>query len=398
MSFTLTLTALAMAGGIVFGTLLAMMRLSSIKPVSMFAGAYVNLMRSIPLVLVIFWFFFLVPYIGAWILREPNPIRVGAFWSAAITFTLFEAAYYCEIMRAGIQSIPRGQVWSGYALGLDYWQTMARIVLPQAFRNMLPVLLTQTIILFQDTSLVYVISATDFLAPPQKSRTATTAWSRCTVSWPWCISSSRTGCPPGEAAPGSHRNRQVGSHDLDQEREQVVRRLPGPHQLFYRSEKRRSRGRVRAVWERKIDADQMRERPGAVPEGRNHGRRHLGRRPEDGSPKLRSRIGMVFQNFELFPHMTVMRNLTLAQVKVLGRGPDEAMQKGAKAARTRGPRRPQGQVPRPALPGASSSASRSPARSPWTRSRCCSTSRLPRSTRDDQRSARREWSSSPAKA
>jgi glutamate/aspartate transport system permease protein len=76
---------------------------------------------------------------------------------------MFEAAYYCEIMRAGIQSIPRGQVWSGYALGLDYWQTMARIVLPQAFRNMLPVLLTQTIILFQDTSLVYVISATDFL-------------------------------------------------------------------------------------------------------------------------------------------------------------------------------------------------------------------------------------------
>jgi len=168
MTFTLTLTALAMAGGIVFGTLLAMMRLSSMKPVSILAGAYVNLMRSIPLVLVIFWFFFLVPYIGAWILREPNPIKVGAFWSAAITFTLFEAAYYCEIMRAGIQSIPRGQVWSGYALGLDYWQTMARIVLPQAFRNMLPVLLTQTIILFQDTSLVYVISVTDFLGAAAK--------------------------------------------------------------------------------------------------------------------------------------------------------------------------------------------------------------------------------------
>src|SRR5688572_33097347 len=105
MTFTLTLTVLAMTGGIVFGTLLAMMRLSSIKAVSALAGGYVNLMRSIPLVLVIFWFFFLVPYIGAWIIGSNEPVRVGAFLSALITFTLFEAAYYCEIMRAGIQSI-----------------------------------------------------------------------------------------------------------------------------------------------------------------------------------------------------------------------------------------------------------------------------------------------------
>ena len=168
MKFTVTLTLLAMAGGIVFGTILAMMRLSKFKPLAIVSGGYVNLMRSIPLVLVIFWFFFLVPYIGAWILREERPIQVGAFYSALITFTMFEAAYYCEIMRAGIQSIPRGQVWSGYALGLNYWQTMGHIVLPQAFRNMLPVLLTQTIILFQDTSLVYVISATDFLGAAAK--------------------------------------------------------------------------------------------------------------------------------------------------------------------------------------------------------------------------------------
>ena len=168
MVFTLTLTALAMTGGIIFGTLLAMMRLSSFKPLSFVAGAYVNLMRSVPLVLVIFWFFFLVPYIGAWIIGADRPISVGAFWSAVITFTMFEAAYYCEIMRAGIQSIPRGQIWAGYALGLNYWQTMGRIVLPQAFRNMLPVLLTQTIILFQDTSLVYVLSITDFLGAAAK--------------------------------------------------------------------------------------------------------------------------------------------------------------------------------------------------------------------------------------
>jgi glutamate/aspartate transport system permease protein len=168
MTFTLTLTAMAMSGGIVFGTLLAMMRLSSHKLLSVPATAYVNLVRSVPLVLVIFWFYFLVPFIGAWIIGSPTPIQVGAFWSSVITFTLFEAAYYAEIMRAGIQSVPRSQAWAAYALGLNYWQTMGQIVLPQAFRNMLPVLLTQTIILFQDTSLVYVLSITDFLGAAAK--------------------------------------------------------------------------------------------------------------------------------------------------------------------------------------------------------------------------------------
>ena len=168
MTFTLTLTALAMTGGIVLGTILAMMRLGNIRVLGYLAGGYVNVMRSVPLVLVIFWFYFLVPYLGAWLIGASQPVQVGAFMSSVITFTMFEAAYYCEIMRAGIQSIPRGQVWAGYALGMDYWQTMGRIVLPQAFRNMLPVLLTQTIILFQDTSLVYVISATDFLGAAAK--------------------------------------------------------------------------------------------------------------------------------------------------------------------------------------------------------------------------------------
>jgi len=168
MVFTLTLTAIAMAGGIVFGTLLAMMRLSSFRLLAAAAGAYVNLMRSLPLVLVIFWFYFLVPWIGGWLMGGGGTMKVGAFLSAAITFTMFEAAYYCEIMRAGIQSIPRGQVAAGQALGLNYWQTMGLVVLPQAFRNMVPVLLTQTIILFQDTSLVYVISVTDFLGAASK--------------------------------------------------------------------------------------------------------------------------------------------------------------------------------------------------------------------------------------
>jgi glutamate/aspartate transport system permease protein len=168
MAFTLQLTGLAMVGGIVIGTLLAMMRLSRFKGISLVATGYVNLIRSIPLVLVIFWFYFLVPYIGAWIIGASEPIKVGAFSSSLITFILFEAAYYCEIMRAGIQSIPRGQVYAGSALGMNYWQTMGNVVLPQAFRNMIPVLLTQTIVLFQDVSLVYVLSITDFVGAASK--------------------------------------------------------------------------------------------------------------------------------------------------------------------------------------------------------------------------------------
>jgi glutamate/aspartate transport system permease protein len=153
--FSIQLTLLAMSGGILLGTALALMRLSGNPWLVMPAAAYVNTMRSIPLVMVILWFFLLIP------LLTGRPL--GAEVSAMITFTLFEAAYYSEIMRAGIQSVSKGQVHAGYAVGMTYGQTMQLIVLPQAFRNMLPVLLTQTIILFQDTSLVYAIGAYDLL-------------------------------------------------------------------------------------------------------------------------------------------------------------------------------------------------------------------------------------------
>jgi glutamate/aspartate transport system permease protein len=153
--FSVQLTLIAMIGGIVIGTLLALMRLSGKTWLVMPAAAYVNTMRSIPLVMVILWFFLLIPLL----LGRP----MGAELSAMVTFTLFEAAYYSEIMRAGIQSVPKGQVYAGYAVGMTYAQTMQLIILPQAFRNMLPVLLTQTIILFQDTSLVYAIGAYDLL-------------------------------------------------------------------------------------------------------------------------------------------------------------------------------------------------------------------------------------------
>ena len=153
--FSITLTIVATLGGIFFGTILALMRLSGRKWLDVPASIYVNGMRSIPLVMVILWFFLLVPFI----IGRP----IGAEYSAFITFIAFEAAYFSEIMRAGIQSIPRGQVFAGQAMGMTYGQNMKLVILPQAFRNMLPVLLTQTIILFQDTSLVYAIGAYDLL-------------------------------------------------------------------------------------------------------------------------------------------------------------------------------------------------------------------------------------------
>jgi len=151
MTFTLLLTALATFGGIVIGTLLALMRLSGVVFLTAPAAVYVNLMRSVPFVLMIFWFYFLVPYIGQWVTFSKQPVQVGAFASCLVTFTLFEAAFFCEIMR-----------------GMNYATTMGYIILPQAFRNMVPVLLTQTVVLFQDTSLVYVISVTDFLGAASK--------------------------------------------------------------------------------------------------------------------------------------------------------------------------------------------------------------------------------------
>ena len=155
MLLSLWLTFLAIIGGIVLGTLLALARLSGIAPLALLAAGYVNLIRSVPLLLVLFWFYFLVP------LALGRPI--GSFYSALIAFVMFEAAYYSEIMRAGIQSVRRGQVQAGQSTGMNYWQIQRYVVLPQAFRNMIPILVSQGIILFQDTSLVYVVSLQDFM-------------------------------------------------------------------------------------------------------------------------------------------------------------------------------------------------------------------------------------------
>jgi glutamate/aspartate transport system permease protein len=153
--FSIQLTVIATIGGIVVGTFLALMRLSGRPALVYPATIYINTMRSIPLVMVILWFFLLIPML----IGKP----IGADLSATITFIAFEAAFFSEIVRAGIQSVPKGQTYAGEALGMTYGQNMRLIVLPQAFRNMIPVFMTQTIILFQDTSLVYAIGAYDLL-------------------------------------------------------------------------------------------------------------------------------------------------------------------------------------------------------------------------------------------
>jgi glutamate/aspartate transport system permease protein len=165
---SLKLFAIALAGGIFFGTLLAMARLSRWKALSVPAAGFVNLIRAIPFIMAIFWFYFLTPMIVGKFTGQQGE-AVGPFTSAIVAFIMVESAYYSEIVRAGIQSIPRGQPSAAYALGMNYWQSMGHVVLPQAFRNMLPVMLTQAVILFQDTSLVYVVALKDFLGAASKA-------------------------------------------------------------------------------------------------------------------------------------------------------------------------------------------------------------------------------------
>ena len=166
--YTIELTVITAIGGLILGTGLALCRLSTSKILSEFSKLYTNLMRAVPLVLVLFWFFLLMPEVLKVLLGLDHPVMIGAEMTAIITFVLFEAAYFAEIMRAGIQSVSKGQMSAAMALGLRYGQTMRYVILPQAVRNMLPVLLTQTIILFQDTSLVYVISGNDFMGAVSK--------------------------------------------------------------------------------------------------------------------------------------------------------------------------------------------------------------------------------------
>lgn len=157
---TLQITVVAVIAGMVIGTILAVCRLSKNVALSTLAASYVTCFRSVPLVMVLLWFYLLVPDLVKRIVGNPSlDIRL---LSAFVAFSLFEASYYAEIIRAGIQSVSKGQVSAGLALGMTGGETMRLIILPQAFRRMIPLLLTQAIILFQDTSLVYVMGLADF--------------------------------------------------------------------------------------------------------------------------------------------------------------------------------------------------------------------------------------------
>ena len=166
--FSLQLTAVGFAGGLLLGIGIALARHLEVPVLGQLLSGYVTLMRSIPLIMVLFWFFFLMPLILMWATGAPRPVQIGPVWTAFVTFTMFEAAYYAEIIRAGLKSIPKGQYGACSALGMKTWQTYRLVILPQVIRVVSPILLTQTIILFQDTSLVYVLSATDLLGAASK--------------------------------------------------------------------------------------------------------------------------------------------------------------------------------------------------------------------------------------
>ncbi|SDZ70668.1 L-glutamate ABC transporter membrane protein /L-aspartate ABC transporter membrane protein [Variovorax sp. YR266] len=166
--FSLQLTAVGFAGGLVLGIGLALVRHLEVPVASQIASAYITLIRSVPLIMVLFWFFFLMPLVLMWMTGASRPVQIGPVWTAFVTFTLFEAAYYAEIIRAGFKSMAKGQYGACKALGMSTWQSYRLIILPQVLRVVSPILLTQTIILFQDTSLVYVLSVTDLLGAASK--------------------------------------------------------------------------------------------------------------------------------------------------------------------------------------------------------------------------------------
>ncbi len=331
MRFTLMLTALSASGGLIFGTLIALMRLSRFRLLGAIAGLYVDLIRALPLVLVIFWFYFLVPYIGQWLTGASQPVRVGAFISSLVTFIMFEAAYFSEIMRAGIQSISKGQPAAAQALGLTYAQTMRYVVVPQAFRNMLPVLLTQTIVLFQDTSLVYVVSITDFLGAAskvaQRDGRLVEMYLFAAVVYFVISCLASFGVRRLQA-----RNRLRSLARAPMIEISHVDKWYGPSfQALRDCTTSVAKGEVvvvcgpsgsgKSTLIKCVNALEPFQRGEISIEGVRVND------PRTNLPKLRSRVGMVFQHFELFPHLRIMENLCLAQQKVLGRSHDEAVAK-----------------------------------------------------------------------
>lgn len=168
LQFSLLLTAVGFGAGMFLGTILALLQHLEVPVGAQFAKGYVALIRSIPLILVLFWFFFLVPLIIGAVTNNGRPVPIGGVWTAFITFSLFEAAYYSEIIRVGLRSLNKGQYEAAQALSLSTYKTYRYVILPQVVRVTSPIILSQTIILFQDTSLVYVLSLTDLVGAASK--------------------------------------------------------------------------------------------------------------------------------------------------------------------------------------------------------------------------------------
>lgn len=168
LAFSLKLTASSFASGLALGIALALVRHLRVPLLAPLATGYVTLMRAIPLIMVLFWFFFLAPLLLMWATGAPRPVPIGPVYTAFITFAMFEAAYYAEIIRAGLNAVPKGQYEACRALSMSTMKTYWLVILPQVLRSVSPILLTQTIILFQDTSLVYVLSVTDLLGAASK--------------------------------------------------------------------------------------------------------------------------------------------------------------------------------------------------------------------------------------
>src|SRR5215471_7632579 len=156
---TLRLAIPAILLGFLLGIFVGLARLSAARWVRVPATLYVEFFRGVPLVMVIFWIWFIIPQV----LRLPVP----EYGVALTAFVIFEAAYFGEIVRAGVQSVPRGQVEASTAVGLTAAQTMRFVVLPQAIRNMVPALVTQMIVLFKDTSLDSIIGYMDLTKAAQ---------------------------------------------------------------------------------------------------------------------------------------------------------------------------------------------------------------------------------------
>ncbi len=295
LSITLKVVIIATIGGIFIGTLLALMRLSSIRILNLIAQSYVNLFRSIPLLLVLMWFYFAVPFIYTTVTGNYLTIDT-ALVSSIVAFMLFEAAYFSEIVRAGIQSIPKGQSAAAYALGMTYGQSMRLIILPQAFRKMTPLLLQQTIILFQDSTMVYAIGLLDFFRTNYVRGDLMSLLTQYilfaglvyfTISMLATLTDCTTQICQGEVV--------VVCGPSGSGKSTLIKTVNG----------------LEAFQQGQITVD-------GIPI----------KDPKTDLTKLRSRVGMVFQHFELFPHLSITENLTIAQIKVLGRSEAEAKKKG----------------------------------------------------------------------